>query len=234
MPRITSASRQAIVALASIVPAPTLGLLAALYIWPDSALGKLVYALLKLWMIAVPVGFLVLVERRRPRLPPWRPHGMLAGLVTGVLIFMSIVAAFILVGHWIDANALARQIEAIGLGSPLVFLSLALYWCTINSILEEYVWRWFVFTHCEALLPRVLAVFAAGLFFTIHHVVALLFYFDWRVTLLASVGVFIGGTTWSWIYLRWRNIYASYVSHICADIAVFGIAWYLVFGGFGL
>ncbi len=43
--------------------------------------------------------------------------------------------------------------------------------------------------------------------------------------------VFIGGATWSWIYLRWRNIYAAYVSHVFADLAVFGVGWWLVFGG---
>ena len=63
--------------------------------------------------------------------------------------------------------------------------------------------------------------------------IALDFYFDWRVTLLGSSGVFIGGAIWSWIYLRWRNIYAAYVSHVFADLAVFGVGWYLVFGGAG-
>jgi hypothetical protein len=53
------------------------------------------------------------------------------------------------------------------------------------------------------------------------------------VTLLGSTGVFIGGATWSWIYLRWRNIYAAYVSHVLADLAVFGVGWYIVFGGAG-
>jgi membrane protease YdiL (CAAX protease family) len=159
---------------------------------------------------------------------------MAAGIGTGVVIFITIVATFLLLGHWIDADAMATQIAAIGLGDPRLFLLLAIYWCTVNSILEEYVWRWFVFTRCEALMPRALAVIAAGLFFTLHHAIALDFYFDWRVTLLGSAGVFIGGATWSWIYLRWRNIYAAYVSHVFADVAVFGVGWHIVFGTAGI
>jgi len=221
--------RQAAAALAMTVPAPTLGLLAALYAWPDSAGGQLAYGLFKLWLIALPVLWLVVVDKRRPQIPRPSRRGMAAGIGTGAAIFGVILGAYALFGHWIDADSMARQIGVVGLGAPGIYIAGALYWCTVNSILEEYVWRWFVFTRCEALMPKAVAVIAAGLFFTFHHGIALAFYFDWRVTALATTGVFIGGTTWSWLYLRWRNIYAAWASHAVADIAVFGIGWHLVF-----
>ena len=226
-----SGAGRAALALAAIVPAPTLGIVAALYLWPDTALGQIVYAVCKLWLVALPVVWLVLVERQRPRIPRLRADGMAAGVATGLGMVVCIVGALAFFGGWIDTELMAQRIRLIGLGDPRIFFIAALYWCTVNSILEEYVWRWFVFTRCEALMPRAAAVIAAGLFFTLHHVIALDFYFDWRVTLLASTGVFIGGATWSWIYLRWRNIYAAYVSHVFADLAVFGVGWLLVFGG---
>lgn len=226
----TQRKTRALTALAAIVPAPTLGLLAALYLWPDTVPGQLAYVVLKLWLLALPVAWIVFVDRHRPSLPRLRSRGMAQAVATGVSMFVVIVTAWWLAKDWIDTDAMASQIAGIGLGDVRLFLLAALYWCTVNSILEEYVWRWFVFTRCEALMPRLAAVTAAGLFFTLHHVVALAFYFDWRVTVLGSLGVFIGGTTWSWLYLRWRNIYAAYVSHVFADIAVFGIGWYLVFG----
>lgn len=222
---------RAILALIAIVPAPSLGLIAALYLWPDAAPGQLFYAGLKLWLIVLPVAWVLLVEKHRPRIPPWRSRGMGEAVVTGLFIFAAIVGAYWLFGSWIDTQAMAQQVGDVGLGSPLIYLLAALYWCTVNSILEEYVWRWFVFTRCEALMPRRVAVLAAGVFFTLHHVIALDFYFDWRVTLIASLGVFIGGATWSWLYLRWRNIYAAYVSHVFADLAVFGVGWHIVFAG---
>lgn len=218
------------VALALILPAPSMGLVAALYLWSDSPLGQIIYAVLKLWLLALPVVWVWFVDRHRLRYPRPSSRGMAEAVMTGLVMFIVIVSADWLFGDWIDTDAMAVQIEAIGLGVPQTYLLAALYWCTVNSILEEYVWRWFVFTHCEALMPRAAAVVAAGLFFTIHHVIALAFYFDWRVTLIGAVGVFIGGATWSWLYLRWRNIYAAYVSHVFADIAVFGVGWYLVFG----
>jgi membrane protease YdiL (CAAX protease family) len=220
---------RALLALLAIVPAPTLGLIAALYIWPDTAAGQTIYAALKLWLILLPVAWIVLIEKHRPRWPRFSTRGIGEGVATGGVIFAVIIAAYWLFGSWIDTGAMARQIEDVGLGRPHVYLLAALYWCTVNSILEEYVWRWFVYTRCEALMPRITAVIAAGLFFTIHHALALDFYFDWRVTLLGSVGVFIGGATWSWLYLRWRNIYAAYIRHVFADLAVFGVGWHIVF-----
>ena len=35
--------------------------------------------------------------------------------------------------------------------------------------------------------------------------IALKIQFDWTVTAIASLGIFIGGTVWSWLYLRYRS-----------------------------
>jgi len=223
----------ALLALAAVLPAPTLGLVAALYVWPDSAIGQVVYAGLKLWLILLPAAWVWLIDRRPLRLPPLRARGVGEGLVSGALVFAIIVAAYWLFRDWVDIDAMAQQIAAVGLGQPSVYLLAALYWCTFNSLIEEYVWRWFVFTRCEMLLPRFAAVIAAALFFTVHHIVALAFYFDWRVTFLGAVGVFIGSAIWSSLYLRWRNIYVAYLSHVFADLAVFGVGWHIVFMGGG-
>ncbi len=78
-------------------------------------------------------------------------------------------------------------------------------------------------------MPRWWAVVASGLFFTLHHIIALWVYFDWRIIVLGSLGVCIGGMTWSWLYIRYRNIWAAYVSHVFADVIVFAIGYQLLF-----
>ena len=66
--------------------------------------------------------------------------------------------------------------------------------------------------------------------FTIHHTIALAVFFDdLRVVALASIGIWVAGATWSWIYLRWRNIYAAYVSHVFADLVIFWIGYRILF-----
>jgi membrane protease YdiL (CAAX protease family) len=109
------------------------------------------------------------------------------------------------------------------------YLAGALYWITANSLMEEYVWRWFVFRKCEVLLGGPAAVVVSALAFTAHHVVALAAQFNWGVTLLASLGVFIGGAAWSWLYLRYRSIWPGYVSHAIVDVPIFVIGYWLIF-----
>ena len=151
--------------------------------------------------------------------------------LTGSAIFLLIGGAYLLFGRsWIDAEFMRERADEVGLTTPQKYLIGAAYWITINSLLEEYVWRWFVVTRCEVLMPRLWAVVASGFLFTLHHIIALEVYFDWRISVLGSIGIFIGGTTWSWLYLRYRNIWAAYVSHVFADVIIFAIGYQLLFG----
>ncbi len=221
--------RQAVWALLLLVPVPSFGTWMAMVQAEGTTAGQIIFGAAKLWVVLLPLGWLVLVEKGRPAIPRPSARGMPAAVLAGVVIVAVIAAAYWLLGlPWIDAALVRERAIKIGLGHPAVYLLGALYWCTINSLLEEYVWRWFVFTRCEALMPRGLAVLSSALFFTLHHVVALAVYFDARVTVLGSVGVFAGGAIWSWLYLRYRNIWAAYVCHVFADVPIFVIGWKLI------
>ncbi len=227
---MASSKRKALLALLLLVPAPSFGTWMAMHL-AEGSVGQAVFLASKVWMLALPVAWLVLVDKGRPSFPRPVSRGMGAACLTGSAIFLAVVAAYWLLGpHWIDAELMRERMLEVGLKTPLIYVLGALYWCTFNSLAEEYVWRWFVFTRCEALTGRWTAVGASGLLFTLHHIIALSAYFDARVTVLASLGVFIGGATWSWLYLRYRNIWAAYVSHVFADVIIFAIGWKIVFG----
>ncbi len=224
------AQTRALLALLLLIPVPSLGIWTAL-VGAPGPVGKAVFALSKAWFFLLPVVWLVTVDRERPSFPRPSARGMNVALLSGGFIAAVIVAAWWWIGRqWIDVGLARETAAAAGLGDPKHYVVAALYWCTANSLLEEYAWRWFVTTRFESLLPRLAAVFASAAAFSLHHAVALGAYFDFRVTALATLGVFIGGATWSWIYVRYRNIWVAYVSHVLADVAVFGVGWVLLFG----
>jgi len=182
--------------------------------FPEAGWAKAAFAAAKVTLMLVPVLWLLRVERRGPRIPRWSHRGMLAAHLTGVLIF---------------------EVDAGGLNTPLLYLLGALYWCTINSMLEEYFWRWFIGERLRDVLPRgaagdLASAFFSALLFTAHHIVALAMLVDARTAAASSVGVFIGGFTWSLLYLRHRNIYACWVSHVYADLIIFYLGYRIVFG----
>jgi membrane protease YdiL (CAAX protease family) len=221
---------RALVALMLIVPAPTFGVLAAMYWWPGRV-GEIVFFAAKAWMLALPVLWRLAVERHPISFSPARQGGFLVGALLGVAISVVILAAYRLWGvAWIDPDFVRQAAVDNGIGTPARYLAAIAFWIFVNSVLEEYVYRWFIFRQCEKLMPPVLAVLVSASCFTVHHVFALLDQFDWRITTLASVGVFIGGAIWSWMYLRYRSIWPGYLSHAIVDVAIFWIGWRLIFG----
>ena len=86
----------------------------------------------------------------------------------------------------------------------------------------------------EALLPAGrggFAVVLSSIFFTLHHVIALRAQLDVLPTILASLGVFVGGIAWSWCYLRYRSVWPGYLSHLIVDVTLLWIGWQMIFVG---
>ncbi len=206
----------ALLALLLIGPAPTLGVWAALYLWPG------------------PVGSALwwyLVQGQRWQWPRWPQQGVAVGIVSGLLMCALILGSYLLLAHnQLDMSAMRSAVATAGLDTPARYLALVVYWTAFNSLVEEYVFRWFLFRQAEKLLPATLAVVVVALLFTAHHTLALSAYVPWQYNLLASLGVCGGGLIWSWCYLRYRSIWPGYLSHIGADIGVFGAGYLALFG----
>lgn len=222
--------------LLAAAPVQLVGTWLAMVAFPEAGWAKAAFAAAKVTLMLVPLVWLLRVEGRRPRIPRWSNRGMLAAHGTGILIFVIIALGYATVGrHWIDPDTMRNQVTANGLATPLLFLLGALYWCTINSMLEEYFWRWFIGERLRDVLPRntagdLASAVLSALLFTLHHIVAMAMLVDARTTAAASAGVFIGGFVWSLLYLRYRNVYAGWVSHVYADIIIFYLGYRIIFG----
>ena len=226
-----SVRRRAAAALLLLVPAPTVGVLAAMVLFPDSVIGSAVFAVSKLWLFGLPLLWQLRVERQPLSASPARRGGFRVGIGSGVFLSVCILGAWFLFGEaLIDRGALVQELRRIGLAVPMRFALGAAYWIAVNSLLEEYAWRWFCVTRAARLLRPAAAAAVAALFFSVHHVVALQVYMGPTAALLCSAGVFLGGAFWSWMYLRYRSIWPGYVSHVVVDMCVFGLGAYLLFG----
>ncbi len=233
MPRMPAENRKtlALLALVMHVPAMSIGNYFVLLAMPGTTVGMVVSLLMRIWLVGFPLVWWLKVERGRLSWSLPRRGGFGIAAALGVIISLIILAAFWWIGrHWVDQAAVKAMAAENHLDRWPIYLLGAVYWCTINSLAEEYVWRWFVFRQFEKLMPGGLAVMAAAAGFTAHHIIALSAYFDWRITALGSLGVFVGGVTWSWLYLRYRSVWPCYVSHAIVDLPIFAIGAWLIFG----
>ena len=223
--------RSTLLWLLLLVPLPSLGSWVGLHLAPGEAWAKGVFFASKVFTALGPVVWLLLIARRRPRVPGWSNRGMLAAHLSGVIIFVGIAAAWYgYAQHAVDTQQMRTLMREAGLTTVGLYLLGAVYWCTVNSLFEEYFWRWWVYGRLNRLLPGLVAVVLAGLLFTVHHVIALHAYLPPTLNALASTGVFIGGVTWSWLYHRYGNLYAAYISHVYADLIIFWIGYQIAFG----
>ncbi len=179
--------------------------------------------------VTLPAKSFTRIEFLRSKLPQRRE--LQVGFWLGVLMFAVILAVYGLLGrHWIDATALQAKAHQIGFDRPAIFLAATCYWALINALVEEYVWRWFVYRKCEALIAGTGGILLCAFCFTVHHSLILMAYTNWPVVLLGSAGVFLAGAVWSWTYLTYRSIWSGYISHVFADLALAMVAWHLIFG----
>jgi uncharacterized protein len=232
MQRPSPLNQRALTALLLLVPAPSIGTAAAMFWWPELGLGKTLFLASKVWLVLLPLFWLRVVDHESLGWSPPRHGGFGAAIAVGLGLALFILAAYTVLSRCgaIDAGMVAERAARTGLDRPGIYLAGAIYWITANSLMEEYVWRWFVYRKCERLWGGRAGVIVAALAFTAHHVVALAAQFNWGLTLLASLGVFIGGAAWSWLYLRYRSIWPGYVSHAIVDVAIFAIGYTLIFG----
>ena len=222
--------KSSLTALALLLPAPPLGVLAGMVFWPDTAAGKGLFFVSKLWILAIPLWWRIFAEKKRLSLSRPKRGGFAAAAGLGVLIAMIILVFYSTLGRMlIDPQRLKDMAAETGLNKLPVYLTGAIYWITINSVLEEYVWRWFVVEKFANLLPNRGAIAASALGFTVHHIFAMQIYFSPLVTAAAAVGIWIGGACWSWCYLRYRSIWPGYLSHAIVDLAIFAIGYRLIF-----
>ena len=220
----------ALIALSLIVPAPSLGVYMGMIVAPDTGFGQICFLLSKIWLFAFPLVWLLLVQREKLSFSLPKRGGLVVGAVIGMIIGLLITGAYLFIGrNLIDPSSVCESILGIGLSTPAIYIAGALYWILINSVLEEYVWRWFVTEKCTVLFPGVFGIVLSSLAFTLHHIVALQVHFNWLIAIIASAGVFIGGVIWSWCYIHYKSIWPGYVSHALVDVAVFVIGYNLTF-----
>jgi len=229
---VTTPSRRAVVlSLALILPAPSLANWLGMSVVPNTIWAPVLFSAMKVWMLCLPLIWLIWVEKRSLGLSPMRRGGVLAGVGTGVAIAAAIGVTYLIIGpRLIDLGRLRAMMAEIGLDKVPRYLGGAAYWITANSLLEEFVWRWFVVYQARKLMPAGAAILFSAAGFTIHHIVATTLYFSPGVVALIAAGIFVGGCIWSWLYVRYDSIWPSYISHVVADLAVFIIGYHLIFG----
>jgi membrane protease YdiL (CAAX protease family) len=203
----------------------------------DRSLQQGAYLIGKTIQFALPIVWVWLVQRDRqwPRVPSaW---SVAVGIGFGLIVAAAMQVIYHSVPQVFDAPGaeVRKKVESFGIASPAAYLLFAFFVSAIHSLLEEYYWRWFVFGQLARGCRLPIAIATSSVAFAAHHVLVLGLYFGysgptWLLTWLFSLGVAIGGAFWAWLFHASDSLAASWLSHVCVDVAIFVIGYKMIMG----
>ncbi len=223
--------QRALIGLVLVGIAPTVSVVTG-FALKAGMIAAVVFVFTKLWMFGLPAYWYTKVEGGESSYSLPEDGGWMASTLLGVGMAVVIAIAYFLLGDLVLRDEdLYEILDPFGLTVPWKLALGILFWIFINSVLEEYVFRWFITSKLEQLVGgKWLPILLSAGIFTLHHTIALAFFIDPLGNALASLGVFIGGVIFSWIYVQYRSVWVAWVAHAIADVAIFAIAWHMIVG----
>lgn len=221
----------ALIGLILVAIAPSISVITG-FALKAGLLAIIVFIFTKMWVFGLPAFWYLYIEKGEKSLSLPKNGGWKVSTLLGIGMLIVIFIAYFLLGEkLLKADELIEILDSVGLTVAWKFALAILFWVFINSVLEEYVFRWFITSKIEQLVGGVwIPIFLSAGIFTIHHTIALAYFIDPLGNLLASLGVFIGGAIFSWLYMTYRSIWIAWIAHAIADIAIFIIGWKMVIG----
>ena len=211
--------------------APTVSVVTG-FAFKAGVLAIIVFVFTKLWIFGLPAFWHLRIDKNGFSRSPALNGGWAVSAGLGIVMAVVIMLAYFIIGDTLLSDEdLIEILDPFGLTTPWKLMLAILFWVFINSVLEEFVFRWFITSKIEQLVSgKWLPILLSAGVFTLHHTIALAFFIDPLGNFIASMGVFVGGLIFSWIYIEYRSIWVAWVAHAIADVAVFAIAWQMIVG----
>lgn len=207
------------------------------FVWmPGTAAGRGIYAVDKVFLFLWPFIATFWLLRKPMVLERPAPGAARRSLLLGVAFaLLTVVVMWLLMYHTAYFGGQVRagipmireRVEDMGVLNH--FIAFGLFISFVNSALEEFYWRWFVYGNLRLAATPVVAHGLAALAFTLHHYVVLTQFFPGGFGLFLSLCVGVGGLTWSLLYARYGSLWGPWVSHIIVDIGFLALSYPLIF-----
>lgn len=142
------------------------------------------------------------------------------GILFGLASFLIILISYILLKEVIDLKKIAEELQNRSRITPVNFIFVGIYITLINSFLEEFFFRGFIFLNLYNLGKGKLAYLYSSLLFGLYHIAIFKTWFNIWLILLCLLGLIVVGFIFNWLNTRSKNFINSWLVHIFADSAI--------------
>ena len=156
----------------------------------------------------------------------FRKQGFATALILGAAIYLLILGGWYLLRNWIDFSGIAGSLTENAGVTRENFLYVSLYISFVNSLLEEFFFRGFLFSNLKE--NRGFAYCFSALVFSLYHTAMMIGWFPVLITGLVLAGLFVGGLIFNWLNERNDCIYVSWLTHMFANFAINTIGFILL------
>ncbi len=145
----------------------------------------------------------------------------------GICIFVLLLIVFNVLKQYLNVDVLISEFEDKYKINKESILYYGAYLILINSLLEEFFFRGFMFLNLKNLGHKKIAYAASSIAFSLYHISNFQNWLNIWIFVLATVGLVIGGLIFNYLDDKENTFLNSWFVHICADLAIVGFGYSL-------
>ncbi len=150
-------------------------------------------------------------------------------LLLGSALFVIILSAYFLLGSFFDLSNITKSLKSdIGV-SQENFVFVACYIAIVNSFLEELFFRGFAFLELKKVTKGNFAMIISSVFFALYHIAMMINWMNIGQLALITIALFVGGLIFNKLNEKYNTIYASWIVHMFANLAI-NLIGFMLFG----
>lgn len=142
-------------------------------------------------------------------------------------VFFGIVGIFFLIKDQLNVSTIIKELEEKYQVTSSNLIFYGTYIIIVNSFIEEFFFRGFIFLNLKNLNQRFLAYAVSSVSFAIYHIAIFKNWFSISVFLLALFGLITGGLIFDFFDDKPNSFINSWLIHVSADAAIIIIGFYL-------
>lgn len=142
------------------------------------------------------------------------------GFLFGLSSFFIVLLGYFLFKGVIDLNGIAVELQSRSKITPSNFIFVGLYITFVNSFLEEFFFRGFIFLNIYNMKKKRMAYVFSSLLFGLYHIAIFKTWFNIWLIFLCLASLIVIGFIFNWLNTKSKNFINSWLVHILADSAI--------------
>ncbi len=146
--------------------------------------------------------------------------GFKTALLLSIPLYILILGAYFLFRNIFSFSDITNALTGNAGVTRDNFIFVALYISFVNSLLEEFFFRGFVFLGLKKVWNNGSAYIFSAAVFALYHIAMMTGWFSPVLFVLAMAGLFTGGLIFNFLNSKSENIYTSWLVHMFANFAI--------------